>query len=198
MSCRIFIIQNEDIIREGLAAILKRNPLNEVVILDSADQLMKHVKERSEKRVVFCPDDCFRHSAIEEINKNRKIKLVFVSVRDNGFIDKNSGISTISIETGSREILEIVNSHFDDGEGVKKELTGEELTKREKEILRFVASGFSNKQIADKLYISIHTVITHRKNITEKTGIKSVSGLTVYAILKGIIDTENISPAELI
>lgn len=198
MSCRIFIIQNEDIIREGLTAILKRNPLNEVVILDSADQLMKHVKERSEKRVVFCPDDCFRHSAIEEINKNRKIKLVFVSVRDNGFIDKNSGISTISIETGSREILEIVNSHFDDGEGVKKELTGEELTKREKEILRFVASGFSNKQIADKLYISIHTVITHRKNITEKTGIKSVSGLTVYAILKGIIDTENISPAELI
>ena len=56
-----------------------------------------------------------------------------------------------------------------------------------------MVAGHSNKEIADKLNISIHTVISHRKNITEKTGIKSLSGLTIFAISKKIIPLENIS-----
>ena len=64
----------------------------------------------------------------------------------------------------------------------------DELSEREKEILVSVAQGLLNKEIADKHNISINTVITHRKNITRKTGIKTVPGLTVYAILNGLID----------
>ena len=66
-----------------------------------------------------------------------------------------------------------------------------ELTSREKEILVKVASGHSNKQIADQLNLSVHTVITHRKNITHKTGIKTIAGLTVYALLNNLITTPN-------
>ena len=62
------------------------------------------------------------------------------------------------------------------------------ISSREREILKLVASGNSNKQIAAKLFISIHTVITHRKNITMKLGVKSISGLTLYAIINNIID----------
>ena len=66
---------------------------------------------------------------------------------------------------------------------------GEEpLSDREKEVLVLVARGLLNKEIADKLNISVNTVITHRKNITRKTGIKTAPGLTVYAILGGLID----------
>ena len=65
---------------------------------------------------------------------------------------------------------------------------GEELSAREKEILVCVAKGMLNKEIADAENISIHTVITHRKNITRKTGIKTVAGLTVYALLNNLID----------
>lgn len=64
----------------------------------------------------------------------------------------------------------------------------EELSSREKEILVCVARGMLNKEIADRFHISIHTVITHRKNITRKTGIKTVAGLTVYALLNNLID----------
>ena len=69
---------------------------------------------------------------------------------------------------------------------------GEELSAREKEILVCVAKGMLNKEIADAENISIHTVITHRTNITRKTGIKTVAGLTVYALLNNLIDINTI------
>jgi len=75
-----------------------------------------------------------------------------------------------------------------DASGEKTEPVRLELSDREKEILVSVAQGLLNKEIADKHHISINTVITHRKNITRKTGIRTVPGLTVYAILNNLID----------
>jgi regulator of cell morphogenesis and NO signaling len=69
----------------------------------------------------------------------------------------------------------------------------EGLTSRELEVLQLVAYGFLNKQIADKLSISLHTVISHRKNITRKLQIKTIAGLTVYALLNGLISSNNLS-----
>ena len=67
-----------------------------------------------------------------------------------------------------------------------------ELTPREREVLILLVQGYINKEIADKLYISLTTVISHRKNITEKLGIKSISGLTIYAVMNGFIDADRI------
>jgi DNA-binding NarL/FixJ family response regulator len=74
----------------------------------------------------------------------------------------------------------------------KEKIDTEELSERENEILSSIVKGLTNKQIADKHFISIHTVISHRKNIVRKTGIKSVSGLTVYALLNNLITYEEI------
>ncbi len=65
--------------------------------------------------------------------------------------------------------------------------TGNDLSQREIDVLSQVARGYTNKEIADRLNISINTVLTHRKNITSKLGIKSVSGLSVYAMMNGYI-----------
>lgn len=67
-----------------------------------------------------------------------------------------------------------------------------ELSLREIEVLQLLVKGLTNKEIADKLNISLTTVITHRKNIQEKTGIKSLSGFTVYAVFNGYIDINEI------
>ena len=67
------------------------------------------------------------------------------------------------------------------------------LSPREKTIVRLVSLGYTNKQIAKELFLSAHTVITHRKNIGHKLGIKSVSGLTVYAIVNNIITIEEVN-----
>jgi DNA-binding CsgD family transcriptional regulator len=67
-----------------------------------------------------------------------------------------------------------------------------ELTKRETAVLVQLAQGKTNKEIADALNVSVHTVISHRKNITHKTGIRSVAGLTVYAMLNNLIDESSL------
>lgn len=67
-----------------------------------------------------------------------------------------------------------------------------ELSLREIDVLQLIVKGITNKEIADKLNISLNTVLTHRKNITAKLGIKTVSGLTFYAIMNGFISGEEI------
>ena len=73
----------------------------------------------------------------------------------------------------------------------QQELEGnKELSSREIDVLQLVAKGITNKEIADKLNISLNTVLTHRKNITTKLGFKTVSGLTFYAIMNGLLSGE--------
>ncbi|MDR1611058.1 MAG: LuxR C-terminal-related transcriptional regulator [Candidatus Symbiothrix sp.] len=67
-----------------------------------------------------------------------------------------------------------------------------DLSDREKEILVSIAKGMTNKEIADKHFISVHTVISHRKNISRKTGIKTVAGLTLYATFNNLISQEDL------
>ncbi len=67
------------------------------------------------------------------------------------------------------------------------------LSAREIDVLRCLVQGLQSKEIAEKLFISTNTVITHRKNISEKTGIKSLAGLTIYAIVHSIINIDDVS-----
>lgn len=87
-------------------------------------------------------------------------------------------------------LVPVVSRMEDESEAPRGE--GGELSAREKEILVAVAKGMLNKEIADLYNISIYTVISHRKNITRKTGIKTVAGLTVYALLNNLIDMNTI------
>ncbi|MBR7030788.1 MAG: response regulator transcription factor [Prevotella sp.] len=66
------------------------------------------------------------------------------------------------------------------------------LTDREIEVMSLIVQGFINKEIADKLNIGLATVITHRKNIMDKLGVKSVSALTIYAVMHGYVDINQI------
>ena len=67
-----------------------------------------------------------------------------------------------------------------------------ELSSREIDVLQEIVRGSTNREIAEHLSISLNTVLSHRKNITAKLGIKTVSGLTFYAIMNGIISGEEI------
>lgn len=110
---------------------------------------------------------------------------ILSSATDAGFVQDYEGQIYLSDKTAEVEqkISAAVSVNANETRG-----DGEELSAREKEILVCVAKGMLNKEIADYYNISIYTVITHRKNITRKTGIKTVAGLTVYALLNNLID----------
>lgn len=92
------------------------------------------------------------------------------------------------------KILISLVEHIEKNEIVQPEQTTEniELSDREKDVLIALAKGMSNKEIAEKLFISAHTVMSHRKNIVRKTGIKAVSGLTLYAIFNNLVSQDDL------
>lgn len=100
----------------------------------------------------------------------------------------------ISIKAPLEIIIEQLQQTFsNDNSGNTSSSEGnKELSVRETNVLQLIVKGITNKEIADKLNISLNTVLTHRKNITAKLGIKTVSGLTFYAIMNGIISGDDI------
>lgn len=114
----------------------------------------------------------------------RKQKSVMVS-STRGMMQGSGSAAIItpeSDETEIRSLLEALRRSLKDVEGHPGE-----LSTRETEVLRLIAAGKINKEIADALCISVNTVITHRKNISSKLGIKSASGLSLYAAMNGLI-----------
>lgn len=98
--------------------------------------------------------------------------------------------AVLRVNDSETKIEEMLLKCFDKEHDKQSDL--EELSDREKEILISVVKGMSNKEIADHHTISIHTVITHRRNMARKLKIHSISGLTIYAIINKLIDISEI------
>ena len=96
----------------------------------------------------------------------------------------------LSAEESDREVIDLISALLTAEEGERE--VAEELTPRERDIVIGVVKGMTNKEIADKLFISINTVTTHRRNIVKKLDIHSASGLTVYAIMNKLVSLEEI------
>ena len=86
------------------------------------------------------------------------------------------------------EQLVVVEEEATDGSGEEQQ----SLSAREKEIVICVVKGMTNREIADRLFLSTHTVITHRRNIARKLQIHSPSGLTIYAIVNKLVELSDI------
>lgn len=108
-----------------------------------------------------------------------------------GFYVQNTLLSLLSLV---RDILRMHQGAHRHGHGVRPDPAGqplcEPLTPRETEVLRLVVRGLQNKQIAAELGIALTTVISHRKRITEKLGVRSVAGLTIYAVMRGLVGVD--------
>lgn len=113
-------------------------------------------------------------------------------------------IATAPLDRKTRESFDDVISIADDVESITEKVRfcsnsriippddKEPLSTREKEIITHVVKGMTNKEIADKLFLSVHTVITHRRNIARKLEIHSATGLTIYAIVNKLIDISDL------
>lgn len=122
----------------------------------------------------------------------RRLQTLVVMRHSRRAVMKNSQVSeevlppTIYFDSDEGEIEDALLSIIKAAKKVETSADSQ-LSQREREVLRELAGGKTNKEIADTLCISINTVITHRKNISSKLGIHGVSGLSLYAVMNGII-----------
>lgn len=194
---RIIIADPSEIVTEGLTLILSRSPkfkvigtsntlnrLLEKIVIQKLDILILNptlvdYSQRTMLHDIFPMDHPFALVALIGSFIERKVLKQF-----HGYIEIIDGQS--HIESTLMEIVQTAQTSS--GQSADNYC----LSKREVDVLIAAAKGLQNKEIANELNISIHTVITHRKNIARKTGIKSVSGLTVYALLNNLIDEHDI------
>ena len=201
MTAGIYIVHPSEIFRKGLTAIIRNQFQIEIKEFSDVQSLKKEDVSENTYLIFFIAKSFFESKDLEKILSKIRSKYYLIEISNEKADIVNDSIvrKHISLNTGVDEILSILREalkEVDSEDPYQHE--GEELSEREKEVLKLVALGYANKNIAAKLFISIHTVISHRKNITEKLGIKSISGLTVYAILNHLIDTSEINPEDLL
>ncbi len=135
----------------------------------------------------------FEHTAFF---RERRPRAIVLAGGEN--LPQLSGVPTLNIYQSEKNLVKSILRMHEHGHHGGKHPQGEtmvdahELSAREIEVLKLLTKGLINKEIAEKLGISLTTVISHRKNITEKLGIKSVSGLTIYAVMNGYIEADSI------
>ena len=194
--CRINIAIAEPsaIIYEGLSNVLLREGFNNYHLyhFESIEEILYETP--TGKIDFFIVNPSLVKENIKTFHSQKKLRkslpwvaLVYSFV-EKEIIDLFDAIIQItdSSETITRVIHNLISLRFQ-----CKSEPKEQLTPRETEVLKHLVQGLSNKEIADQLNISIHTVVSHRKNIIQKTGIKSQSGLTIYAISNNIINIED-------
>ena len=196
MDSRVFIIHSSAIIQKGLADILRRNFKCVVKSYFNLEAFKESANSYHSKIILFVEDNIANNEEYLRFTETLRHFISFCLVSNNSTSSTQPNSFTLNINGSPNEICEQVKHAFNEHQIVSDE--SEELSNREIDVLKLVALGYSNKEIADQLFISTYTVMSHRKNITEKLGIKSISGLTVYAIINSYIDTTNLDVKDLI
>ncbi|MBR5469846.1 MAG: response regulator transcription factor [Paludibacteraceae bacterium] len=186
---QILIVEPSEIITQGLVAILQKHDFEVCGTAENTANLEMLLEEKSPDVLIINPllnapnNSTTLHAFLSRKSISNIFALIYQYVPNN--ILKNY-TKQIDIHNDTKEILSLFEELKNDNDDTNNE--NYELTSRETDVLTLMVKGLLNKEIADKLNISIHTVITHRKNIVRKTGIKTVAGLTVYAMLNNLMD----------
>ncbi len=197
MSRVTFIIANKSfIVRRGLVLTIEEIPKLEVVKeIDNERNFFRDINKLKPDFVIINYDfykslDVNDFNSKIERSKSKIIKLIDRN-KDEDFLNEADYCIDIN-EAKSNIINQIKDIVAPLLKTEKINSTSSVLSNREKDVLRYIALGLTNQEVADKLFISIHTVVSHRKNITRKLDIHTVSGLTIYAVLNKIIDIKSL------
>ena len=211
---RIVIAEAHTILREGLRALLSAEPDLEVIGEARDGQEAIRAVEKFKPNLVLMDLSMPRMNgmdAIKEIKKNSaETKVLVLTVHKNeeyilatlragadGYVLKDSthselGLAIRNVLDGNYYISpgiseKIIGGYLEGKRPLKATSPWEKLTQRERGILKLIAEGYKNKEIADYLCISVKTVEKHRANLMQKLNLHNISDLTAFAIEKGMI-----------
>ena len=214
---RIVIAEDHTILREGLRALLSSRPEFEIVGEAEDGRAAVQCIERLKPTLALMDLSMPRMNGMDAIREIKKrcpeTKILVLTVHKteeyilatfkagaDGYALKDSTHTELvmaikSVLTGkpypSPGISEkVIEGYLEGRQTLKARTAYETLTHREREILKLIAEGYKNKEIADDLCISVKTVEKHRANIMEKLGLHNVQALTAFAIEKGLVSRE--------
>lgn len=195
---KIAIAETSVIIRSGLAVVLKRIQGLKILPIEivSPEALNDCVRLHRPEILIVNPAFAgyFDVRKFKEDHQNSVVKCVALvcAVTDQTLLKNFDESVTLYDEPEmlKEKLNRLLNVNEEEEEEV---LSGQEvLSSREKEIITCVVKGMTNKEIADSLFLSAHTVITHRRNIARKLQIHSPAGLTIYAIVNKLVELQDI------
>ena len=178
MAKQVSIILQDTLQALGLKSLLRTNFNASVMIFKSLQELSLTDKDSCD---IFITSESqfFANLSFFMLNKDKTV-IVSSNLKNDAYI-------SIDPSNSEENMATLIGKLFKESDA---ENNGSRLTQREISVLQLVAKGCLNKEIADQLNISVNTVLSHRKNITAKLGIKSVSGLSVYALMNGIVNPD--------
>ena len=193
---KIVIAEPSPIVAAGLLKFFEDlNQIHVVSVVDNLDDL-------NDKMIIHNPDMLIVNPLMMGYTNNNLIKQIAQTYPETicialvtTFIDKNFlryFREVIELSDNKQKVANKMFNLINNNDDYSSQNESVDLSNRETDVLICVAKGMTNKDISDMLNISVHTVITHRKNIVKKTGIKSVSGLTVYALLNNLVEESEI------
>ncbi len=195
---KVLIAEPSDILRSGLCVVLQRIPGYRLqpIELDGTEDLARQLAlHRPDLLVVdpaFWSVADLEHARACPANPEMKIAALASAAYADSLLARYDEV--IGIHDSAEQIKARLDRLYAAPEPAPADGTaddGEQLSSREKEILVLVVKGLTNKEIAQQLYLSTHTVITHRRNIARKLEIHSTSGLTVYALVNKLVELED-------
>jgi DNA-binding NarL/FixJ family response regulator len=214
---RIVIAEDHTILREGLKSLLSSNPDLEIVGEAEDGREAIRLVERLKPHLILTDLSMPRMNGMDAIReiKRRSVdtKILVLTVHRteeyiletlkagaNGYLLKDSTHAELlmavrHVLSGKHYISpgisdKVLEGYLDARKLLKTRTSWETLTQREKEILKLIAEGYKNKEIADDLCISVKTVEKHRANLMEKLNLHNVQALTALAIEKGLVSRE--------
>jgi len=211
---RIFIAEDHTILRAGLRAMLSSNPDYEIIgEAEDGREAIRGV-ENNEPDLIVLDLSMPRMNGLEAITEIKKIspetKILVLTIHKtdeyilpvlkagaDGYMLKYD--TQVELMTAIESVLQgkrylspgvsqqVVEGYLAGNITIKSDSSWDTLTKREREVLKLIAEGYKNREIADYLCISENTVVKHRANLMEKLDMHNVSALTAYAISKGLV-----------
>lgn len=179
------------IIKEGIMSVLNPKRPNLKAYTFNTIQELNDYKDKSIFNLIIINSDITEN----EINSIKNIKSSIPNINIIGLISNNPNRdfyslidNKIYLNDNASKIVEIVELCLSDENKSNNKNFENKLSDRETDVLKLLVKGKSNKEIAEELFISIHTVISHRKNITAKLRIKSTAAMAIYAVANNIID----------
>lgn len=190
---KVVLIEPSEIVATGIAEIIKRNPeFNVVQILSNPAY---YNANNSDIDIIIINPTVIDYNDRLDIRSqlgNTNCALVALSHSNHEENVLRQYDDCIGIYDNASRIIQKLKNAIEENTGSPKNDINE-LSSRERDILTAVAKGMTNKEIADEFNISVYTVISHRRNISQKLGINSIPGLTVYAIMNKLVDMSDFS-----